>query len=261
MKVNVNRRNWDAMVRRAPKELARAGDIVVKQVGLAIMNDAQRVAFGKDGTSLKVRTGNLRRHFFNHVEGEGGNRVLTVGVAGVPYARIQEMGGTVRAKNGKYLAIPIGPALTAAGVAKFKSPRMVPELVFHRAGGTAFLGIWSSGRGGLTGERLKTAIGKIESRSVIGRLKTEKVSRTVTRKSGGRNRPQSVKTSVVFSDRTTLETFTPWFVLKTEVRIPPRMRFRQTFDSWFPTKFQEFTAKQMKAAVARIQGGPSNAPG
>lgn len=39
-----------------------------------------------------------------------------------PYAAIHETGGVIRAK-GRLLAIPIGPALTPAGVARYKSPR------------------------------------------------------------------------------------------------------------------------------------------
>jgi len=50
----------------------------------------------------------------------------------VKYARIQEEGGDVKPVRGQFLAIPLpgGPAETGAGVARFQSPRDVPDLVF-----------------------------------------------------------------------------------------------------------------------------------
>jgi phage gpG-like protein len=35
---------------------------------------------------------------------------MSAGGQGIPYARIQHEGGTIRVKNGKYLAIPLTPA-------------------------------------------------------------------------------------------------------------------------------------------------------
>lgn len=54
----------------------------------------------------------------------GGDR----GGVDVCYARLQEKGGTVRPTKGQWLAIPVGPAKTAAGVPRFRSPRDVPDL-------------------------------------------------------------------------------------------------------------------------------------
>src|SRR3990167_6310333 len=48
------------------------------------------------------------------------------GTGQVRYARIQEHGGTIVPRSGKFLAIPVGPALTGAGVSRFASPRDVP---------------------------------------------------------------------------------------------------------------------------------------
>lgn len=48
----------------------------------------------------------------------------------VPYARLQEYGGTVVPVNGKYLTIPVGPALNAIGQAKYESARQAPGLQF-----------------------------------------------------------------------------------------------------------------------------------
>ena len=46
--------------------------------------------------------------------------------APVIYARIQELGGEVRPKKGKYLAIPIGPARLPRGGAVFGTARLDP---------------------------------------------------------------------------------------------------------------------------------------
>lgn len=51
----------------------------------------------------------------------------------VPYARLQEYGGTVVPVRGKYLTIPVGPALNAVGLARYESARQAPKLTFIRA--------------------------------------------------------------------------------------------------------------------------------
>ena len=62
----------------------------------------------------------------------GGVRVtVQAGDAEVPYARIQEEGGTITPRNARFLAIPVGPALTAAGVSRFRSPRDVQGLHYQ----------------------------------------------------------------------------------------------------------------------------------
>ena len=47
----------------------------------------------------------------------------------IAYARIQEEGGLVLPVHAKVLAIPVGPALTGPGVARYPSARMAPNLV------------------------------------------------------------------------------------------------------------------------------------
>jgi hypothetical protein len=42
------------------------------------------------------------------------------------YAEAQETGKLITPKNGQWLAIPVGPALTAGGIARYKSPLDVP---------------------------------------------------------------------------------------------------------------------------------------
>lgn len=85
---------------------------------------------GRADDSIGKRTGALSRAF-SHVVKDG---VLTIMVDSTvkSYWKTQEYGaqGTnaIKAKPGKALSIPVGPALAPAGVAKYKSPRDVPDL-------------------------------------------------------------------------------------------------------------------------------------
>lgn len=97
------------------------------------------------------------------------------------YAAIHNFGGEVVAKKSQYLAIPLGPAKTPAGVAKFASPRDVPGLTLIKSrSGTLLLvkmlGLTNKGR-----QKTKTYAGP------VGPTKSE---------------------------------FVPWFVLKKSVRVP-----------------------------------------
>jgi len=61
--------------------------------------------------------------------------------ADVPYAAIHEYGGTIRPKNGAYLRIPLGAALTTAGVDRFATPL--------RSTGAGLFGVVKTERGSL----------------------------------------------------------------------------------------------------------------
>lgn len=63
---------------------------------------------------LRVRTGRLRSSIIGDSDGLTG--FVRAGDAAVTYARIQDEGGTVKPRNGKYLTIPVGQALTGSGV-------------------------------------------------------------------------------------------------------------------------------------------------
>lgn len=83
------------------------------------------------GTVLNVRTGRLRRSIRSEVKQEEGGWELALraggdGAADVKYARIHELGGVIRPTQSRFLAIPVGPALTPSGVARYASPRDVP---------------------------------------------------------------------------------------------------------------------------------------
>ena len=105
-------------------ELARTLPAELRRVAIQTALDAEAQAKQNATTTLSVRTGRLRGSIAGTVEaGEGGNLsiVLRAGTpdgGAVPYARIHEEGGTIRPKSGRFLKIPVGPALTGAGVAR-----------------------------------------------------------------------------------------------------------------------------------------------
>lgn len=98
--------------------------------------EGERLAKLNTTTLLRVRTGRLRNTVSGTAEVNGDEAVITLSAGGrgqrgpVPYGRIQEEGGTIKPVNGRFLAIPVGHALTAAGVARYPSPRDVPGLRF-----------------------------------------------------------------------------------------------------------------------------------
>lgn len=80
------------------------------------------------GPSLNVRSGRLRGSVRSEVIDDGSSGWAIAlraggGAKDVRYAAIHEYGGTIRPINGKYLAIPLPIARTAAGVSRYKSPR------------------------------------------------------------------------------------------------------------------------------------------
>lgn len=106
-------------------------DVQVALVAVALKGEAE----AKENATARprVRAGMLRRSI------KGRARETTKGVevilqaGGGPagrYAAIQEHGGVVRPTRGRYLAMPIGPALTSSGVARHRSPRDVDGLRF-----------------------------------------------------------------------------------------------------------------------------------
>ena len=88
----------------------------------------------RPGGALRGRSGGLARSWTTRGGAVLESSVKSTGATASigskhPAAAIQNYGGTVNSK-GKLLAIPVGPAKTAAGVAKHASPREVPGLVF-----------------------------------------------------------------------------------------------------------------------------------
>lgn len=114
---------------RVQAELPR----MVRQALTATALEAEAEARRNATTRLKVRTGRLRSSIQSSVDGDG-DRVRVTLQAGqeVPYARAQEFGAVITPRSARFLAIPVGPALTIAGVSRYASPRDVPGLHFAR---------------------------------------------------------------------------------------------------------------------------------
>ena len=108
-------------------------------VGTATAVAADAVREAKENLSgrvLRVGTGRLRSSTQGTTEA-GPDRVTAIarvgggGVGEVPYAAIHEHGGVIRPKRGRFLAIPVGPALQGGkngGAGMW--PRDIPGLTF-----------------------------------------------------------------------------------------------------------------------------------
>ena len=85
---------------------------------------------GTTDSSLSKRSGALDTAILDSVKDEGSTFASIrgqIGAPGVPYARIQELGGTIKPKNAKYLCIPLQAALDGSGLPLKSSPRDWPN--------------------------------------------------------------------------------------------------------------------------------------
>jgi len=107
-----------------PRVLAAAESTIAKET----IKLAAKVKRNYSDTGLQVRTGALRRSIVPGPILSGPAGVTGSVLAGqkLPYARIQEFGGTIRPVHAQFLAIPLGPwskdktmPLTAKGVSRF----------------------------------------------------------------------------------------------------------------------------------------------
>jgi len=119
--VKVNSQRFRDLLKRTPGIINDGLNVTANQVGIDFerrfkKDRMKRSSDAIDG--LRTRTGNLSQKFTRAVISEGNTRTLALGFSGVPYARIHEFGGTIRPKRAKWLTIPVGPALTASGVAR-----------------------------------------------------------------------------------------------------------------------------------------------
>lgn len=118
--------DWDGSARVLSQELRE----FLNQVSTAL---AQRHGGAWPGgtteTSLSKRTGALIASIAASVNVTGETFDAIMGSIGsdVPYAAIQEYGGTIHAKNAQFLAIPLPPALDAQGVPLMMGPRAWPN--------------------------------------------------------------------------------------------------------------------------------------
>jgi len=94
------------------------------------------------GQALKSRTGLLRKAVSAWMVADDQAMVGVQDNAGVEKYKWL-LGGerkTIRPMRGRFLAIPIGENLTAAGVARYNSPRDVPNGFFIHSGGKLLFG-------------------------------------------------------------------------------------------------------------------------
>ncbi len=145
LKVVVQKENYLAMLKGLRDVIKDEHTKAMQRLGLAILADFIRSRF-RGNPGVKNRTGFLKRGGFQEVVTGDNRRELRVGVAGVKYARIQELGGTVRPVRKKWLTIPVGPALTPAGVARGPA-RSFPGLVFRLVNPSLALLVGKAGKG------------------------------------------------------------------------------------------------------------------
>jgi len=103
------------------------------QHGHDMIADAQR------RLEPQTRTGNLGLSGgITDPEVKDGVVTLDLGF-NIEYARQVDRGGTIQARRASMLAIPLDPALTAAGVPRFSSPREIPGGFVLRLWGKVFI--------------------------------------------------------------------------------------------------------------------------
>ena len=120
-------RDWDGSAKALSREMKEFLD----QVAQAL---AQRHSTGWPGgtteNTLSKRSGALTNAIVGSVRVSGETFATVegqIGAPGIPYARIQETGGTITPKKAKYLCIPLPAALTSNGLPIQSSPRDWPN--------------------------------------------------------------------------------------------------------------------------------------
>ena len=162
-------------------------------------------------SSVSVRSGQLRNALQWRVTDEGARVRLVVFVdQRVIYARIHEFGGTIVPKKARALAIPLPAAKTSAGVSRWRSPREVANLIMlRRKGGPPILA----------------------QQVEVHRKQTREVATGGWDFVKGKEKTARIKTG----SKVTHSKIIPLFVLKTSVRIPPRLGFRAEWARTAPT--------------------------
>lgn len=232
--IKIDGRAFKRFVAKIPGGLREAQAIGLKQVGAKWQTHVTKERMRAPvvgGPGVRTRTSKLRSGRFDEVIDEKDALSLRVGIAGVPYARIQETGGVVRAVRSKWLTIPVGPALTPSGVARGPA-RSFPNLVLLIPKGlnrSPMLGVW------------KAVGGDLDQAGVAERLKT-------------RNVYQGLSTNFR-TGRTRAAIFVPYFILKKSVKIPARLGFYSTWKSWAPANAAKVMLSAVRAKVAKMNKG------
>jgi hypothetical protein len=126
-------KDWDG----AASQLSKSMREFLTQVVQAIATrDGGAWPGGTSATSLSKRSGDLIAAIAGSVKVNGSTFATIegeIGAPGIPYARIQETGGTISAKNGKFLCIPLPSALDGSGRPLQSSPRNWPNTFCARS--------------------------------------------------------------------------------------------------------------------------------
>lgn len=105
---------------------------------LAVALEGEATAKRNATGNPAVRSGRLRGSIQGLYDAERGTLILRAGGRNrgrsVGYARLQDLGGTIRPRRTKYLAIPLSAAKTGAGVPRFASARHDPTPMHIRPG-------------------------------------------------------------------------------------------------------------------------------
>jgi hypothetical protein len=177
IQVNTDSQRLIEYLRKYPDRLAKAIMPAVREASERLASAVAETQFGPQG-ELDVRTGKLRASVAAQVITIGGVIAAKIGVLKGPataYARILEEGGTISAKAGKALAIPVGEALTPSGRPRYPGgpreaePRQ-PNEVFMIAptAGPPLIVRRRTVRGSGTGARIKeTSVLFVLQKSVV----------------------------------------------------------------------------------------------
>lgn len=147
IEVETNAASVAVRYNQAPALLAKTVVQTFRRIGASLQTFVVRNKLA--GQVLARRTGTLARAVFYKVFLEGEDAVLAIGAdaAKAKYARVQELGGVIRATHSANLAIPLDAARTAKGVARMsarefmKNPEALGfESAFVNPKGTAIMG-------------------------------------------------------------------------------------------------------------------------
>ena len=127
-----------AALLRATVESGRLAEVVrVSMVETGQVATAKaKLALASGGRGPDTRSGALRNSIRHTVDKGPTGPEMSLSAGGrfggndVRYARIHELGGTIRPKRAKSLAIPLPAARTGAGVSGRPGPRDFPDLQF-----------------------------------------------------------------------------------------------------------------------------------
>lgn len=127
VRIKIDARKFSALIAATPGLLRQGTRLGLDRVSKGVLLPLAKQMRGRPG--VQTRTGFLRKGMFAAIGEDAKTTFLTNGIAGVKYANLQEHGGTVKPVRRKWLTIPVGPALTASGVARGPA-RSFPGLKF-----------------------------------------------------------------------------------------------------------------------------------